>query len=111
MFERLDSISDRTAYLLVALGVGVSLLAAFLSPQDAMLGAWVQRGEESLAVEHVAADIDLANGSLFGRGVFLLDNPQELSGGTPDDPPQPVIVLSFRGANHAGRVLVVIISQ
>lgn len=42
MFERLDSISDRTAYLLVALGVGVSLLAAFLSPQDAMLGAWVR---------------------------------------------------------------------
>lgn len=42
MLDRLDRISDRTAYLLVALGVGVSLLAAFLAPQDVELGAWVR---------------------------------------------------------------------
>jgi magnesium-transporting ATPase (P-type) len=42
MFDRLDRISDRTAYLAVALGLGASLLAAVLMPQDAQLGAWVR---------------------------------------------------------------------
>lgn len=42
MLDRLDALSDRAAYLLVALGVGVSLIAAFLAPQDAQLGAWVR---------------------------------------------------------------------
>lgn len=42
MSDRLDRISDRTAYLLAALGVGVSLVAAVLVPQDAQLGAWVR---------------------------------------------------------------------
>jgi hypothetical protein len=42
MLDRLDSVSDRTAYLLAALGLGVSLVAAFLVPQDAQLGAWVR---------------------------------------------------------------------
>jgi len=42
MLDRLDRITDRTAYMLVGLGVGVSLLAAFLAPQDVELGAWVR---------------------------------------------------------------------
>lgn len=42
MLDRLDRISDRTAYLLAGLGVGISLLAAFFVPQDAQLGAWVR---------------------------------------------------------------------
>jgi hypothetical protein len=42
MLDRLDRISDRTAYLFVALGLGVSLVAAFMAPQEAQLGAWVR---------------------------------------------------------------------
>lgn len=42
MLDRLDSISDRTAYLFAALGLGVSLVAAFMAPQEAQLGAWVR---------------------------------------------------------------------
>lgn len=42
MLDRLDRISDRTAYLLAALGLAVSLVAAFLAPQEAQLGAWVR---------------------------------------------------------------------
>jgi hypothetical protein len=42
MLERLDRISDRTAYLFVALGLGISLVAAFMAPQEAQLGAWVR---------------------------------------------------------------------
>jgi hypothetical protein len=42
MLDRLDRISDRTAYLFAALGLVVSLVAAFLAPQEATLGAWVR---------------------------------------------------------------------
>lgn len=42
MLDRLDSVSDRTAYLLAALGLGISLVAAFMAPQEAQLGAWVR---------------------------------------------------------------------
>jgi len=42
MLERLDRISDRTAYLFAAAGVSISLVAAFLAPQDVELGAWVR---------------------------------------------------------------------
>ncbi|HEY5432133.1 MAG TPA: hypothetical protein VIL06_01845 [Coriobacteriia bacterium] len=42
MFDRLDRVSDRTAYLVAALGLGVSLVAAFMAPQEAQLGAWVR---------------------------------------------------------------------
>ena len=42
MLDRLDRISDRTAYLFVALGLGISLVAAFMAPQEAQLGAWVR---------------------------------------------------------------------
>jgi len=42
MLDRLDRVSDRTAYLLAALGLGISLLAAFMAPQEAQLGAWVR---------------------------------------------------------------------
>jgi hypothetical protein len=42
MLDRLDSVSDRTAYLVAALGLGVSLMAAFMAPQEAQLGAWVR---------------------------------------------------------------------
>ena len=42
MLDRLDSVSDRTAYLFAALGLGVSLVAAFMAPQEAQLGAWVR---------------------------------------------------------------------
>ncbi len=42
MLDRLDRISDRTAYLLAALGLAISLLAAYLAPQDVELGAWVR---------------------------------------------------------------------
>jgi len=42
MLERLDRLSDRTAYALVALGLGISLVAAFMAPQEAQLGAWVR---------------------------------------------------------------------
>ena len=42
MLDRLDSVSDRAAYLLAALGLGISLLAAFMAPQEAQLGAWVR---------------------------------------------------------------------
>jgi hypothetical protein len=42
MADRLDRISDRSAYLLVASGIGVSVAAAALAPQDVDLGAWVR---------------------------------------------------------------------
>jgi hypothetical protein len=42
MLDRLDRISDRTAYLLAALGLAISLVAAFMAPQEATLGAWVR---------------------------------------------------------------------
>jgi hypothetical protein len=42
MLDRLDKVSDRTAYLLAALGLGISLVAAFMAPQEAQLGAWVR---------------------------------------------------------------------
>jgi hypothetical protein len=42
MFDRLDRITDRAAYMAVAVGTGVSLLAAVLVPQDVQLGAWVR---------------------------------------------------------------------
>jgi magnesium-transporting ATPase (P-type) len=42
MLDRLDSISDRTASAFAALGLGVSLVAALLVPQDTQLGAWVR---------------------------------------------------------------------
>jgi hypothetical protein len=42
MLDRLDSVSDRAAYLLAALGLGISLLAAFMAPQEAQLGGWVR---------------------------------------------------------------------
>jgi hypothetical protein len=42
MLERLDHISDRTAYVVVVLGLGISLVAAFMAPQEAQLGAWVR---------------------------------------------------------------------
>ena len=42
MLDRLDRISDRTAYLLAALALGISLLAAYMAPQDVELGAWVR---------------------------------------------------------------------
>jgi high-affinity Fe2+/Pb2+ permease len=42
MLDRLDRISDRTAYLVAAIGVAISLVAAFLVPQDVELGAWVR---------------------------------------------------------------------
>jgi hypothetical protein len=42
MLDRLDSVSDRAAYLAAAIGLGVSLVAAFMAPQEAQLGAWVR---------------------------------------------------------------------
>ncbi len=42
MLDRVDRISNRTAYLAAAVGLGISLVAAFLAPQDAHLGAWVR---------------------------------------------------------------------
>jgi hypothetical protein len=42
MLDRLDRVSDRAAYLLSALGLGISLVAAFMAPQEAQLGAWVR---------------------------------------------------------------------
>jgi len=42
MLDRLDRISDRAAYLVAGAGLAVSLIAAFLAPQDAQLGAWVR---------------------------------------------------------------------
>lgn len=42
MLDRLDRVSDRTAYLVAAVGVAISLVAAFLAPQDVELGAWVR---------------------------------------------------------------------
>lgn len=42
MLDRLDRISDRTAGLFAVLGLAVSLVAAFLAPQDVALGAWVR---------------------------------------------------------------------
>lgn len=42
MLVRLDRISNRTAYTLAAVGLAVSLLAAFMAPQDMELGAWVR---------------------------------------------------------------------
>lgn len=38
----LDRITDRQAYVVAALGFGASLLAAFLTPQERELGAWVR---------------------------------------------------------------------
>lgn len=42
MLERLERISDRTAYLVAAVGLAISLVAAFMAPQDVELGAWVR---------------------------------------------------------------------
>lgn len=42
MLDRLDRISDRSAYLLAAIGLAISLAAAFMAPQDVELGAWVR---------------------------------------------------------------------
>ncbi len=42
MLDRLDRVSDRTAYTVAAIGVAVSIVAALLAPQDAQLGAWVR---------------------------------------------------------------------
>jgi hypothetical protein len=42
MLDRLDRISDRAAYLIAGCGLALSLVAAFLAPQDAQLGAWVR---------------------------------------------------------------------
>ena len=42
MLERLDRISDRTAYFAAAMGLAISLVAAFMAPQDVELGAWVR---------------------------------------------------------------------
>ena len=42
MLDRLDSVSDRAAYLAAAVGLGISLVAAFMAPQEAQLGAWVR---------------------------------------------------------------------
>jgi hypothetical protein len=42
MLAILDRISNRTAYIAMAAGIGVSLIAAFLAPQDVELGAWVR---------------------------------------------------------------------
>jgi hypothetical protein len=42
MFDRLDRISGRTACALAAAGLGLSVIAALLVPQDAMLGSWVR---------------------------------------------------------------------
>jgi hypothetical protein len=42
MLAFLDRISNRTAYIAMAAGIGLSLLAAFMSPQDEKLGAWVR---------------------------------------------------------------------
>ncbi|HEY5506199.1 MAG TPA: hypothetical protein VIK83_01795 [Coriobacteriia bacterium] len=42
MLDRLDRISDRAAYLIAGGGLALSLVAAFLAPQDAQLGAWVR---------------------------------------------------------------------
>jgi hypothetical protein len=38
----LDRMSDRTAWLLAALGIAVSIAAAALAPQDVEIGAWVR---------------------------------------------------------------------
>jgi hypothetical protein len=42
MADRLDRVSDRSAYLLVASGIAVSVAAAVLAPQDVEIGAWVR---------------------------------------------------------------------
>jgi hypothetical protein len=42
MLDQLDRVSDRTAYLVAAAGLTVSVVAALLAPQDAQLGAWVR---------------------------------------------------------------------
>lgn len=42
MLTILDRISNRTAYIIMGTGLGASLVAAFLSPQDERLGAWVR---------------------------------------------------------------------
>jgi hypothetical protein len=42
MLAILDRITNRTAYIAMGAGVGLSLVAAFLAPQDVELGAWVR---------------------------------------------------------------------
>jgi hypothetical protein len=42
MLAFLDRITNRTAYIAMAAGIGASLVAAFLAPQDVELGAWVR---------------------------------------------------------------------
>jgi hypothetical protein len=42
MADRLERISSRTAWLLAALGIAVSVAAAAIAPQDVELGAWVR---------------------------------------------------------------------
>ncbi len=66
MLDRLDSISDRTAYLFAALGLGVSLVAAFMAPQEAQLGAWVR-----LVIWHGMLKWACIVG-IFGMGLFAV---------------------------------------
>lgn len=42
MLSLLDRVTNRTAYLVAAAGLTVSLVAAFMAPQEATLGAWVR---------------------------------------------------------------------
>ena len=42
MLAVLDRITNRTAYIAMAAGISLSLIAAFLAPQDVELGAWVR---------------------------------------------------------------------
>ena len=64
MLAFLDRISDRTAYIVMAAGFAVSLTAAFLSPQDQALGAWVR-----LAIWHGMLKWACIVG-IFGMGVL-----------------------------------------
>ena len=42
MLAILDRVSNRTAFASLAAGLSLSLVAAFLAPQDERIGAWVR---------------------------------------------------------------------
>jgi hypothetical protein len=66
MLDRLERIPNRTAYLLAAAGLAISLAAAFMAPQDVELGAWVR-----LVIWHGMLKWACIVG-IFGMGVLAI---------------------------------------
>ena len=58
--------------------------------------------QEGSGLEHIRAHVYFVDAALLGRGILLLDNPNEGSGGVSHDPAQADGVCGDRGAEQAG---------